>query len=219
MAIIKVSNIELNDGLLQVLSKEGKWINMHYQQGEIGGACAVYSVAFCMLYEQMVSDVEAAGRSKGDRLLRDLFDNYGMIRQGFYFRDLKAIIDKNKKKTWDINLFEGSPKRCVEGIRCEIDVDRTPIIGIDYKDEEFGHALLAVAYEFDEQYNKTLKIFCLDPGAPAPRTSIWNSYIDVQDLRKPSTYVNDDLKCLPSKCRVSNYIVLHDTDRDDYDEW
>ena len=175
-----------------MLSAKNKWVDLHYQHGQIGGACAVYSVAFCMLYEQMVNDIEAKGRSKGDRLLRELFDRYGMIRPGFYFSDLKAIIDKYKKKSWMVDLFDDSPKRYIEGICQEIDAKRTPIIGIDYKGSEHGHAMLSVGYEIDKYEDKPTKIFCLDPCAPAPRTAIWNSYVDVHDLRKPSTHVNND---------------------------
>lgn len=218
MGIITIPNIELNDGVVQVVSAKGNWVNLHYQQGQIGGACAVYSVAFCMLYEQMVNDIETKGRSRGDRLLRELFDRYGMIRSGFYFIDLKAIIDKFKKKSWKVDVIEGSPKRCVEGICQEIDAERTPIIGIEYKGSVHGHAMLAVGYEFDKYEKKPTKILCLDPGAPAPKTAIWNSYIDVRDLRKPSTYVNNDPQYEPSKCRLTDYLVLHNTDWDNEDE-
>lgn len=215
MSIITVPGIELNDGKLQVLTKDGKWSDLHYQQGEIGACCAVYSVAFCMLYEQMVDDIKAIGRSKGDQLLRELFNKYGMIISGFNFSNLKAIIQKYKKKSWDVNLFEGTSKQCVEGICHEIEAERTPIIGIDIKGKIMGHALLAVAYEYNEYDDKPLKIFCLDPDAPAPRTSIWNSYIDVKDLRKPSIYVNSNPDCMPLKCRLSDYMILHDTDLDE----
>ena len=218
MGIVTVSRIELNDGIVQVMTRDGKRSELHYQQGEIGGCCAVYSVAFCMLYEQMIDDIKALGTSKGDRLLRELFNKYGMIMDGFKFKNLKTIIEKYKKKSWDVYLFDGTYKpykQCVEGICREIDANRTPIIGVDYKDSVGGHALLAVAYEYDEYYDKPIKIFCLDPYAPTPRTSIWNSYIDIRDLRKPSTYVNDNSKCGPCKCRVADYLVFHDTDWDD----
>ncbi len=142
-----------------------------------------------------------------------------MIRNGFYFKELKAVIEKYKKKSWDVRVFDGTPKKCVEGICAEIDADIAPIIGIDFKDCNFGHALLAVGYEWDEYDDKPSRLLCLDPAAPAPRTSIWNSYIDVRDLRKQSTYVNDDPKCEPAKCRLADYLVLHDTDLDVADDF
>lgn len=64
--------------------------------------------------------------------------------------------------------------------------------------------MLAEAYEYDEEDNQKLKIFCLDPSSPAPKTTIWNSYIDAQYLRKPSTYVNHNPCCEPYKCRVTD---------------
>ena len=215
MAIVTVSNIELNDGNIQVLSKDGKWIKLHYKQGDIDGACAVYSVAFCMLYEQMIDGIDASGRTSGDKLLRELLDNYGLIRSGFHFKDLKTIIGKYKKKSWIIEHYPGTPKYCVQGICSEIDNDLTPIIGIDYLGYKLGHALLAVGYEYNEESGKVSKILCLDPGASTPRTAIWNSYIDVNDLRKSSVYVNNDPDYMPDKCRLVEYMILHDTDLDE----
>lgn len=195
-----------------MLSAKGNWVDLHYRQGQIGGACAVYSLAFCMLYEQMVDSIDAKGRSNGNRLLHELFDNHGMVRPGFSFKNLKAIIDRYKKKSWDVYTYKDTPKKCVDNICQEIDANRTPIIGIDYNEYDLGHAMLAVGYEYKD---KPTKIFCLDPGAPAPKTAIWNSYIDVRDLRMPSTYVNNDPQYDPLKCRVSDYIILHDKERDD----
>lgn len=215
MGIVTVSNIELNEGNLQVLSKDGRWIKLHYKQGDIDGACAVYSVAFCMIYEQMIDGIDASGRTSGDRLLRELLDNYGLVRPGFRFKDLKTIIDRYKKKSWRVEYCPDTPKYCVQGICSEINDDLTPIIGIDYSGGKLGHALLAVGYEYDEESGKVSKIFCLDPGAPTPRTAIWNSYIDVNNLRKPSIYVNNDPEYLPEKCSLSDYMILHDTDLDE----
>lgn len=198
-----------------MLSKDGRWINLHYRQGDIDGACAVYSVAFCMMYEEMIDGIDASGRTSGDRLLRELLNNYGLVRHGFKFKDLKTIIDKYKKKSWVVENYIGSPKYCVQGICNEIDNDLTPIIGIDYPGCIFGHALLAVGYEYNEDSDKVSKIFCLDPGAPTPRTAIWNSYIDVKDLRKPSIHVNNDPNYTPAKCRLVEYMILHDTDLDE----
>ena len=42
MAIQTVSGIEINNGLLQVLSKDGNLIRLHYKQGEMDGACIHY---------------------------------------------------------------------------------------------------------------------------------------------------------------------------------
>ncbi|MDE7350513.1 MAG: hypothetical protein K2N25_05555 [Muribaculaceae bacterium] len=215
MTIKTVPEIWLNKGQLQVLSKDGRWVNLHYRQGEIDGACAIYSVAFCMIYEQMIDSIDASGRKSGDRLLRELLDNYGLVRPGFRFKDLKAIIDRYKKKSWFVDYCPGTPKTCVEEICDKIDDGMTPIIGIDFPECTLGHALLAVGYEYEEVSGKVSKIFCLDPSAPSPRTAIWNSYVDVNDLRKPSIYVNNDPDYIPAKCRLTDYMILHDTDLDE----
>ena len=209
MAIITTPYIHLSEGNLFIITKDGTEIALHHQQGDIDGACSIYSLVMCLLHENIVTNTLANGRTNGDRLLRDLFDNHGLIRPGFYFKDLKAIIDRYKKKLWSVELKAGSPEQCVEGICSGIDNFLTPIIGIDYCGLTFGHALLAVAYEYDEETEKILKIFCLDPGSPTPITSIWNSYIDVQDLRKPSIYVTSNPKFYPTKVRISDFLIIH----------
>lgn len=212
MAIISTPFIHLLDGQLFIMSKNGERVTLHHQQGDIDGACSIYSLVMCLLHENIVDNISAKGRSNGDRLLREMFDNYGLIRPGFYFKDLKAIIDKYKKKSWYVNLYEATPKKCVDGICNSIDDKYTPIIGIDYCGCSNGHALLAVAYEYDEETNKPLKIYCLDPGSPTPITSIWNSYIDVSDLRKPSTYVTSNNKYYPAKVRIKDYLLIQNID-------
>lgn len=214
MAIITTPYIHLSEGNLFVTTKEGTELDLHHQQGDIDGACSVYSLVMCLLHENIVTNTLAKGRTNGDRLLRELFDNHGLIRPGFYFKDLKAIIDRYKKNAWFVELKEGTTKQCVDGIRNAIDNYLTPIIGIDYCGHSEGHALLAVAYEYNEETEKTLKIYCLDPGSPTPITSIWNSYIDVQDLRKPSTYVNSNPKFRPIKVRISDFLLIHNKDLD-----
>ena len=56
-----------------------------------------------------------------------------------------------------------------------------------------AHALLAIGIERDEE-DVITKIFCLDPGAPSPKVSSWNCFIDVSKEGKsqyPFYYVTE----------------------------
>lgn len=64
---------------------------------------------------------------------------------------------------------------------------------------------MAVGYE--ENDGKVEKIYCLDPGAPTPKTSVWNSYIDVRDLRKRSKYVNT-MTTDHALVKIEDYIII-----------
>lgn len=206
--IITVPDIHLIDGELLTSDGNGDFMKIHEQQGSMDGACSVYSVTMNLLYENIISydDVEQPGRSNGARLLKNLVTNYGLIKNGFNLQNLSTIIKSYSTKNWGVEYYAGTPKGCVDGICKEITDGYTPIVGIRYLGRDYGHALLAVGYEKDE---KISKIFCLDPGAPTPKTSIWNSYIDVHNLKKSSIYVHD--LSIPGDCnlvRVEEYIVI-----------
>ena len=206
--IITVPDIHLVKGELLTSDGKGEYMKIHEQQGTMDGACSVYSVAMSLLYENIISydDVEQPGRSNGARLLKDLVSNYGLIKKGFKLYNLTSIIKSYSTKNWSVEYNVGTPKECVEGICEEIKNGYAPIVGIGYTGTDKGHALLAVGYEKSE---KISKIFCLDPGAPTPKTSIWNSYIDVHNLKQSSIYVNDlSMLVVCDLVRVEEYFVI-----------
>lgn len=208
--IITVPDLFLINGELKTSDGKGGFMNIHDQQGTLDGACAVYSVVMCMLYENIICDNEreTQSRTSGGKLLKELFTNHGLVKGGFYFDKLVSLINEYAPKTWRVEYFgDKTPAQCVKGICEEIKYGCAPIIGVGYAGENFGHALLAVAYE--EIEGKIEKIFCLDPGAPTPITSIWNSYIDVHNLRRSSSYVNTlTTPLIPELVKIQDYIVI-----------
>ena len=172
----------------------------------------MYSVAMCLLYEKIVTDLDTPGQGNGGRLLRNLYRNYGIIKSGFFFEKLYKIILEYKRKTWRVDYYgDETPKECISLICDEIDNGVAPIIGIGYVGCDNGHALLGVGYE--KEGDKVVRIYCLDPGAPTPITSIWNSYLDVRDLRKSSIYVNNNTKCEPQKVKIEDFIIIENLEK------
>lgn len=208
--IYTVPDIFLINGELLTSDGNGEFMKLHDRQGSLDGACSVYSLVMSLLYENIIryEETEKPSRSNGGRLLKELFSDHGLIKDGFYFKVLKRIIDKYTTKSWRVEYENGlTTKECVEGICNEIKNGCAPIISVGYCGEDDGHALLAVGFE--EAEGKIERIFCLDPGAPTPKTSIWNSYIDVHDLRKRSAYVNTDtVELIPALVQVQDYIVI-----------
>lgn len=209
--IITVPDLHLRMGKLLTSDGNNDLMAIHRKQGDIDGACSVYSVAMSLVYENIVhfDELKEPGRTNGCRLLKELFNKYGLVKNGFVFTKLKHIIDSYKTKDWRVEYFDskGSQRKCIDKICAEIEYGCVPIVGIGYVGSEWGHALLGVAYELDDD-NKVTKIYCLDPGAPTPRTSIWNSYIDVHDLRTRVMYVNADPECSEQAVKVEDYIVI-----------
>ena len=210
MALIyTVPDIFLINGELLTSDGNGGFMKIHNHQGTLDGACSVYSLTMSMLYENIIhhEETEKPGRSNGGRLLKELFSDFGLVKDGFNFRVLKRIIEKYKTKNWRVDyLGDTTQKECIKGICDEIKQGCAPIIGIGYCGQDFGHALLAVGYEVVDE--KVERIFCLDPGAPTPKTAIWNSYIDVHNLRRRSTYVNTlSIESIPELVVIEDYIV------------
>lgn len=210
--IITVPDLFLINGELLTSNGFGEFMKIHNHQGTLDGACSVYSLTMSLLYENIVAyeETETPSRKNGGRLLKELFSNYGLIKSGFHFSILKKIIEKYKTSNWRVEYKKGSPSECLKGICQEIGNGCAPIIGIGYCGLDYGHALLAVGYE--EIDGKIEKIFCLDPGAPTPKVSIWNSYIDVHDLRKRSKYVNTmTTEPISDLVKIEDYIIIENT--------
>lgn len=207
--IVTVPDLHLINGNLFTSDGNLDFMAIHGRQGTLDGACSVYSLAMSLLYENIISyeDVLNPGRSNGGRLIKELFNEYGLVKCGFKFKDLIKIIKKYQTKNWRVVYFNGTAKDCVIKICKEIDNGFAPIVGVTYAGEDWGHALLGVGYEKIE--GKVVNIFCLDPDAETPITSIWNSYIDVHDLRRNCVYVNNKMTPYVVRLvRIEDYIVI-----------
>lgn len=93
-----VSNISLRGG--KVLTRNTE---LHRKQGDMDGACAVYSVMMCLLRLGYVKkdDLEvynlADKRAKKGKLLYELLENNGLIKNGYGFVELKKEIEKQTR--------------------------------------------------------------------------------------------------------------------------
>lgn len=84
-----VSNIIMRGG--KVLTRNTE---LHRKQGDMDGACAVYSVMMCLLRLGYVKKEDlqvynlADKREKKGKLLYELLENNGLIKNGFGFVEL-----------------------------------------------------------------------------------------------------------------------------------
>lgn len=198
----------------QVLVKDANkhLVPLHRRQGDLDGACAVYSTIMCMLLIGYLSEEDLLlynspdKRTAKGKILHELMENNGLVRNGFSYIKLKKELDD--KCGSDIVVNRRNPKNqddVVSNIADLIDNDITPIISIEWNDG--AHALLAVGYETDDNEIIT-NILCLDPDAESPKVCAWNCYIDVSkesgDL--PYKYVSTSNKGY--KVKLGDYITL-----------
>lgn len=144
MATIQiVSNLKLHPqkGLLSKDST-GKWINVHHQQGDLDGACAVYSVIMNLLILGMIEKEEICvyslidKRTRKGKLLSYLLEKQGLVRDGYCFRTLAKDIRDYANFTANQKLAK-SREDAINIIQKSIEND-SPII-ISVFGEEWAH--------------------------------------------------------------------------------
>ena len=139
----------------QVLVKDANkhLVPLHRRQGDLDGACAVYSTIMCMLLIGYLSEEDLLlynlpdKRTAKGKILHELMENNGLVRNGFSYIKLKKELDD--KCGSDIVVNRRNPKNqddVVSNIADLIDNDIAPIISIEWNDG--AHALLA--YETDD---------------------------------------------------------------------
>ena len=73
-----------------------KWQHIHLRQGEMDGACAVYSMMMSLLVLKVLTRNQVTnlkttfkGNTAKGRLFKEFFVTEGLCRDGFYFSDIK----------------------------------------------------------------------------------------------------------------------------------
>lgn len=190
---------------------------LHRRQGDLDGACAVYSIIMCMLHIGYLAEDDLYLHNSPDKrtakgkILHELMENNGLVRNGLSYVRLKKEIDD--KCGSDLTVCRHAPQsqdKVVTQIADCIDNDIAPVISIEWEDG--AHALLAVGYETDDDEIIT-NILCLDPDAEAPKVCAWNCYIDVSKESgiPPYKYVSTSNKGY--KVKLGDYITLQKKDK------
>ena len=162
-----------------------KWQPVHLQQGEMDGACAVYSMMMNLLILKVLTRNQVVnlkttfkGNTAKGRLFKEFFVTEGLCRDGFYFSEIKEKLSHSFAKEVTSSALQytaslSDQTSFVEELRSAIDSDTPLITALSFKGRT--HAVLAIGYE--EQKDVVKKIFCLDPSYAISPTSFWNGVI------------------------------------------
>lgn len=183
-----IDSIKLNHKGLCTLDQKHKWVKLHKQQGDLDGACAIYSLVMAMLCKGLLTDDETQVYNRPDRrtdkgkFLYQFFNERGMIREGYSYVTLAKEINES---SFGVKAIRKNPRTNNGRVELISDYiyDNIPVIISVVFENETAHALLAVGIEVDSNEEIT-KIYCLDPGYPSPRYSSWNCFIDVSKETK-----------------------------------
>lgn len=198
MAAIKViKSIRLDSKGVRVKDANGSIVPLHKRQGDMDGACAVYSLAMAMLCMGVVTNEDlqiyncADKRTRKGKLLSHFLEEQGLVRNGYSFVTMAKEI---RASNFNINAIRKNPKEyadVINEIADFLDEDNPVIISTEFGNG--AHALLAIGYETEDNDDKITKILCLDPSEEAPLYTYWNCIIDVSQtggkLEYPFVYI------------------------------
>jgi hypothetical protein len=190
MKTIKIINsLHIDEKGVQAKTKNGRFQTVHLRQGDLDGACAVYSTMMILIMIGVVkyNDVKVGGnnydkRYSIERLKKELMDTKGLHRNGNYFNndnydDLKKMLQRSYSQWVTVNHEE---ENIIDKIDENIEKNQPVLLSISYK-VGGTHAIVVIGVEYDNDNNPT-KILCLDPGYSRPKFTYWNSVIDLKHL-------------------------------------
>ena len=195
-----IENIKLGRQGLQTKDESGNWVDMHCQQGRLDGACVVYSAIMALLCMGYLNENDINIMTKPDRrtrkgkLLYHLFEQQGLIRDGYYLDQMADEIQKAVPE-YAVNYKKGS--NVLEYARETINEGLPVIIKIENENRQTYHAVLAIGMEYEGEgnYEKLVRLLCLDPACGISKSSYWNCVIDVSRNKTsdhPFWYITDE---------------------------
>mgnify|MGYP000549213957 FL=1 len=194
MATIQIiDNIRLSWKGLQTKDSNNQWGNVHKQQGDLDGACSIYSLVMAMLCQKMITEEDIQILESPDRRTpkgKFLYEQ-GLVHDGYNYTALAREINEQPFEIIATHKRPRSNANRIELIEQFISQNIPVIISTDFNGGT--HALLAIGIETNE-HDIITKIFCFDPGASAPKVSQWNCFIDVSkegDTHYPFYYVTE----------------------------
>lgn len=200
MKTIKViENLSLDKNGVCSKTKNGRFQRIHFKQGDLDGACAVYSALMVLIgigavnYSEIVADSDRMDqRYSIEKLKKELMDMRGLHRRGNHFHhevedSLKKMLEKSFGRRIKVRHIDSNIQ---EEIRKGIEAD-LPIL-MSYSYSRGAHALVAIGVETDNQDTLT-KILCLDPGYPTPKFTYWNSVIDLTPQNSKRRYTHRNI--------------------------
>ena len=126
-------------------------------------------------------------RSPKGKFLSILLEQRGMNMQGWYLKTLAQEINN----TSDFNIKATAIRKdYIDRIYDNTHEDLPSIIGLSFKNNEFGHAIVCIGVEESEECeNKPVKLLCIDPAYPMACTAYWNCVIILPKNYDDDTYL------------------------------
>lgn len=207
-----IKSLHLSKDGVVARTRNGKHQSVHLRQGDLDGACAIYSTVMALIILGLIkySDVRLGAKSKDkrtmvERLKKLLFEEQGLHREGHEFDEIKQMLKKSYSRFVSVDdPIEGPDITIIEEIKNQIVADN-PVI-ISYEFSGGAHALVAIGIE--SEGSEVTKILCLDPGYPTPKFTYWNSVIDLEEFTGKYKYRNFTETGVCNPIKLGEILVL-----------
>ncbi len=182
-----INNFYIYRRKLRSTGRTGNRSRVFFEQGELEGACAAYSLMMMLVIHQKICDEDLV-RSDNSipayiRQLKKQFLNCRKVR-GFSFMDLHKKLLKIFGSQISVTKYTMNPAKdyyisedeMYLKIKAHLDAGNPVQIGFSILKEKSGHSVVAIGYT---EYEKCLRLFCLDPSWGLDYASYWNNIIDI----------------------------------------
>lgn len=208
MKIKIIDCVDVLDGEVKCLAKNGKWVTFFERQGTLDGACFVYSLVMCMRCKQLLPMSEDRVR-KEYSVLRDFFYKSGMNINGHYTKEMVSKVKNFSNGKLDAEWHQILGKNDTIPLIDYLDKNEPAIITVDWSGKYAGgHALLAIGHE-ENEVKEITKILCIDPSLPAPQLCAWNAYIELPQKEKGSFPFIHHYKNGKSYCQLKHFVIVN----------
>ena len=197
--------------------KSRKFHSVHIRQGDLDGACSIYTLMMDLLIQKCISRNQLEDlydkikkSPEVQQLFHEFFDKHGLVRGGLYFDELARLVNRSFGTKVHAIYYGTNCSEAKDSFKAQIkniiDKDQPIILGIDFKNGG-GHAVLAIGYEDDEE--GLFHVFCLDPGYLCNPTSYWNMVISLDQFN--GKYKHQCLTDNPYNCpaiQISDTLIV-----------
>ena len=174
--IDQVSNI--GDGPV-AFADEGDPQPLHLQQGDMDGACTLYSASMALIAlglfrrEKLTATEAFDGRTRIGKFQRDLAAGFSaLVKEGVNADEVTSVLRRTFPPTaLQISFEAGTNNKVAKFIVENLRLNRPVVVA--YYGDDVAHACLAVGYA-DTIEGHLPEILLLDPGSPAEKFCSWN---------------------------------------------
>ena len=154
----------------------------HLRQGELDGACAVYSMMMCLVIERIIKrniitnvPQDLRRNTSDGRLVNHFLEKQGMVVNGYELKVLQEELQTAFKKKVDTVYYHREDTDVIDEIINCID-DNHPIEICFSRKRNYGHAIVVIGYQ---KVNNNIWLYCLDPGYPIDECQLWNNILEI----------------------------------------